>query len=115
MAAAAGYPPAGLPHADYSMEVTMYYEGDNIEVSYEIGELWEWLILLTSAYYGVSAAIHAKEASDMLQMAKLEASAKPVPALASAKKFTERASGEIKAASGDATISASLLGLFTLK
>ena len=34
LAAAAGYPPAGLPHADYSMEVTMYYEGDNIAINY---------------------------------------------------------------------------------
>ena len=34
LAGAVGYPPAGLPYADYSMQVTMFYEGDNVAVSY---------------------------------------------------------------------------------
>ena len=34
LAGAVGYPPAGLPYADYSMQVTMYYEGDNVAINY---------------------------------------------------------------------------------
>ena len=34
LAGSVGYPPAGLPYADYSMQVTMYYDGDNVARDY---------------------------------------------------------------------------------
>ena len=34
LAGSVGYPPAGLPYADYSMQVTMYYDGDNVAIDY---------------------------------------------------------------------------------
>lgn len=36
LAAAAGYPPAGLPYADYTIDFTMYYEGDNLAINYPL-------------------------------------------------------------------------------
>lgn len=93
-------------------ELAYHYEGDNIEVSYEIGELWEWLILLTSGYYGTKSALGLKEASALFQMSALEASAQPVPQIASSRKFSERGTAKLKDAAWDGSISASLLGLF---
>lgn len=93
-------------------ELAYHYEGDNIEVSYEIGELWEWLILITSGYYGTKSAVGIKEAADLFQMSALEAGAQPVPQIAASKKFSERAGAKVKDAAWDGSIAAGLLGLF---
>lgn len=59
-------------------ELSYIYEGDSLDVTYEVGELWSWLIAYYQGYHGYYLAKHGIEAVDFAIMA----SAAQVPQLA---------------------------------